>query len=390
MDPLHRLRRDVPLSEEERILLESVRQVAKDVIAPNASHYDDTGEFPWKNIRAMNDLGLNGVFIPAEFGGAGLSHHGYLACLLEISSACAATGIIWATNFHSMKPVVAFGNQDQKERFLPRIASGGLGSLVISEAQAGSDATGMTTSFREDGDDILINGSKIFITNGDVADVFLVFGKWYGIDDPRRAISAVVVEKGTPGLRALGLEKKMGHRASSTAALSFDNCRVPRANLLRNPGDGLQILFASLNRSRPSVAAHALGIAHAAFRKTIAYIADRRAFGRRIGDNQGVQFMIADLAAELLVVEGLLWRVADLLEQDVEDLSLESSILKLKATDLAMKAAETAVQLHGGFGYCVDGGVERLMRDAKITQIWEGANELHRQLIGGKFVRSVI
>ena len=314
MNTLERLDASLPLPEEERMLLASVQKLARTQIAPRAEHYDRSAEFPWDNVKAINALGLNAMFIPEAYGGAPMSYSAYLACVREIAKACASTGIIWATNFHAIKPVITFGSEEQKQRLLPRVAEGGLVSLVITEADAGSDATGMKTRFEPQGDDILVSGSKIFITSGDVADLLLVFGKWSEIADAKGAISALVVEKGTPGLSVLRTEDKLGHRASSTAALSFDNCRVPRANLLGKPGDGLSILLASLNKSRPSVAAHALGIARGAFEDAIAYINDRQQSGRRIIEFQGIQFMLADLASELALCERWLWHVGALVD----------------------------------------------------------------------------
>ncbi|MFM0671609.1 acyl-CoA dehydrogenase family protein [Paraburkholderia sediminicola] len=386
MNILERLDARIRLNDEERMIVESVKVLAREQIAPRAAEYDRSSMFPRENIDALNALGLNAMFIPEEYGGAPLSFTCYAACVREISKACASTGIIWATNFHAIKPLIEYGNAGQKARLLPAIAAGGLAALAITEPGAGSDATGMKTSFREDGEEIVINGGKIFITNGDVADQYLLFGKWAGIDDPKRAISVLVVEKGAPGLTVLGTEHKMGTRASGTASLSFDSCRVPRANLLGEPGDGLAILFGSLNRSRPSVAAHALGIARAAFEDALAYINERKQSGRRIVEFQGIQFMVADLAAELALCESWLWRVAEMVDAGERDFGIEASMLKMRATDAAMRITTDAVQLFGGYGYCADYRVERLMRDAKITQIWEGTNQVHRQLIGRSFI----
>ncbi|WP_062640936.1 acyl-CoA dehydrogenase family protein [Caballeronia arationis] len=386
MNVLERLDASITLSDEEKMIVDSVRSLAREQIAPRAAEYDRTGAFPWDNIEAINELGLNAMFIPEEYGGARLSFTCYATCVREISAACASTGIVWATNFHAIKPLVEFGNEEQKARLLPRIAEGGLASLAITENGAGSDATGMRTTFTPDGDDIFINGSKVFITNGDVADLYLLFGKWSEIDNGKDAISVLVLEKGTEGLSVTGTEHKMGTRASSTASLSFDNCRVPRANLIGKPGDGLRILFGSLNRSRPSVAAHALGIARAAFEDATAYINERKQSGRKIIEFQGIQFMLADMAAELVLCESLLWQVAGRVDSGETDIGIEASILKMRATDAAMRITTDAVQLLGGYGYCSDYRVERLMRDAKITQIWEGTNQVHRQLIGRSFI----
>jgi acyl-CoA dehydrogenase len=375
-----------PLSPEEQQLLDSVRALARDEIAPRAAGHDRAAEFPWDNIEAINALGLNAMFVPEKYGGAGLSYAAYLACVREISAACASTGIIWATNFHAAKPLIDFGTDEQKHRLLPSVAEGALLALAITEPDAGSDATRMTTRFTPDGDGVTVDGGKIFITNGDVADLILLFGKWSEIPDGRAAITALVVEKGTPGFSVLRKEEKLGHRASSTAALAFDRCRVPRANVLGAPGEGLPLLLAALNKSRPSVAAHALGIARAAFADAVAYINQRRQSGRRIVEFQGIQFLLADLATDLAMCEAWLWHVAGLIDSGTVDIGPEASMLKMRASDLAMRIATEAVQLYGGYGYITDNRVERLLRDAKITQIWEGTNQLHRQLIGRSFI----
>lgn len=372
-------------SDDDRLVLDAVRRMVDTVIAPNAARFDESGEFPWENVEAINALGLNGIFTPAECGGTPMSFRLYLEVVSLIAEACAATGIIYATTYHGMKPLIDFGTDEQRTRLLPRIAEGGLGALAITEPTAGSDATGMKTRFTPDGDDVVVDGTKVFITNGDVADRMLVFGKWSEIDDPKRSISALIVEKGTPGFSVVGKEKKMGHNASSTCALAFEGMRVPRANLLGNPGDGLSILLASLNKSRPSVAAHARGIARAALKDMVAYANERSQSGRRIIEFQANQFTLADLAGELALVERWIDHVGDLVDGGVADFGLEASLAKLRASDLAMRMTTECVQFLGGYGYCRDYRAERLMRDAKITQIWEGTNQVHRQLIGRSF-----
>jgi alkylation response protein AidB-like acyl-CoA dehydrogenase len=374
-------------TDDEAMVLDQVRRICTEQIAPRAATLDLSGDFPWEGIAAINALGLNGLFLPEEFGGAPMSYRLYLQVVEEISAACASTGIVYATTFHGMKPLIDLGTPEQKARLLPRIAEGGLGALAITEPSAGSDATGMKTRFTPDGDNIVVDGGKIFISNGDVADLLLVFGKWAGIEDAKAAISVLVMEKGSPGLSVVRLEDKMGHRAASTATLAFDGVRVPRANLIGAPGEGLAILLASLNKSRPSVAAHALGIARAAFADMVSYMNDRRQSGRRIIDFQGNQFTLADLATELAMVEAWMDHVAALVDGGETEFGIEASMLKLRATDLAMRMTTEAVQMFGGYGYCRDHRVERLMRDAKITQIWEGTNQVHRQLIGRSFAR---
>lgn len=374
------------LSETEAMVVQTVRDLARERFLPRAAGYDRSGEFPWDNVADLKNLGLNGIFLPKDYGGAPLSYVVYLECVRAISAACAATGIIWATVFHAVKPLLEFGTEAQKRRLLPPIAAGGLAALVITEENAGSDATGMQTRFTPDGNVIRVTGNKLFITNGDVADLYFVFGKWSEIDNPRGAISALVIEKGTPGLSVLRKEDKMGLRASSTAALAFQDCPVPRANLIGAPGEGLNILLRSLNRSRPSIAAHALGIAEAAFEEAVRYINQRRQSGQRIVEFQGIQFLLADLASELALTRNWLSHVARLADSGVADIGIEASIAKMRASDLAMRMTTEAVQLFGGYGYCKDARVEQLMRDAKITQIWEGTNQIHRQLIGRSLI----
>jgi alkylation response protein AidB-like acyl-CoA dehydrogenase len=373
--------------EHETIVLDQVRRLARDVLAPNADRFDRTAEFPWENVEALRRLDLHALFVPDAYDGALMSYRLYLAVVKALSEACASTGITYATTYFSTKPIADFGTEEQKARLLPPIARGGLGAVAITEPEAGSDATGMRTSFRPEGDVIVVDGTKTFITSGDVADQVVVFGRWAGIDQPRQAISALVIEKGTPGFEVLRHEEKMGHRASSTVALAFTGCRVPLANLIGRPGDGLHILLSGLNKSRPSAAAHALGIATAAFRDMVGYMNERRQSGRRVIEYQANQFTLADLATELAMTETWLDYVASLVDGGAEDFATEASMAKLRASDLAMRMATEAVQMHGGYGYCRDYRVERLMRDAKVTQIWEGTNQIQRQLIGRSFVR---
>jgi alkylation response protein AidB-like acyl-CoA dehydrogenase len=373
-------------AEDERILLDQVRRTADTVIAPNAARYDREEAFPQESVDALKSLGLNAIFVPEAYGGAPMSYRLYLAVVQTISEACASTGIIYATSFHGIKPLIDFGTEEQKKRLLPCVAEGALAALAITEAVAGSDATAMKMRFTPDGDDIIVDGGKLFITSGDVADLLLVFGKWSAIEDPKQAISALIIEKGVPGFEVVRVEKKLGHRASSTVELAFNGCRVPRANLLGQPGEGLALLLAALNKSRPSIAAHALGIATAAFKDMVAYMNTRAVAKRHIIDFQANQFLIADLAAELAMTESWLDYVASLIDGEALDFGLEASIAKLRASDLAMRMTTEAVQMHGGYGYIRDYRVERLMRDAKITQIWEGTNQVHRQLIGRSFI----
>ena len=387
MKVFERLDQSISRSEDEKLVIDAVRRMVREKVMPRAAAYDETTQFPWDNIKDINDLEMNRIFIPEEYEGTGLSYSTYLACCRELSMACAATGIIWATNFHAAGPIMDFGSHEQKKRWLSIIANGGLAALALTEPGAGSDATGMRTRLRPHGNEIVIDGSKTFITNGDVCDVLVLFGKWSELGNGRDAISIAVVEKGTPGFEVQHVEKKMGMRASSTAALSFSNCRIPRTNLLGEPGEGLKMLFHFLNKSRPSIAAHALGIARAALHDATDYINERRQSGRKIVEFQGIQFMLADMATDLAMCERWLWHVAERIEAGETDIAQESSMLKMRASDLAMRISTDAVQLLGGYGYIKDFRVERLMRDAKITQIWEGTNQVHRQIIGRSFLK---
>jgi acyl-CoA dehydrogenase len=375
------------LTDDETEFVTYVADVVRDKIAPRAEEFDQSSEFPWDNIRILNELGMNGVFIPEAYGGVPLSYCCYLQLVEELSRGCPSTAITWATTFHAISPVIAFGDEDQKSRYLPGIAAGGLGAVAITEASGGSDVFAMQSTLSPDGDDaLLLNGSKVFITNGDVADVLVVFAKWPDGPERKQQLSCVLVDRDTAGLEVVRRESKLGHRASSTVELSFTNCRVPRSNVLGGQGRGFEILLAVLNKSRPSVAAEAIGIARTAFDECRQYTNERRQFGQRILDFQGVQFMLADMATKIVTARAWLMQVGRMVDAGCTNFDVEASILKLAASDAAMSVAMNAVQLQGGYGYMSGSKVERLFRDAKLTQIWEGANELHRSRIGRSFL----
>lgn len=385
LDLLERLRAQAAQSEEEVMVLESVRAVARDIVEPSAAEVDASSSFPTQSMAAVNELGLNLIFLPKPYGFGNISFTCYLECVRILSEACATTGITYATNFHAMSPIVDFATAEQLERFLPVVAEGGLASLCITEPAAGSDASSMALTMKPEGDEIVLAGTKTFITNGDRSDILLVFGRWVE-EGEDQGLTAVVVERPIKGLELVGVERKLGHRGSPTATLAFDGCRVSRSNLLVGPGQGPSILRSSLNKSRPSVSAHALGIASAAITDAVHYVNERRQFGQAIAQFQATQFTLADLAIDLAMTESWLRAVAARIDAGDEDIAVEASMLKVRASDLAMSAAIDAVQLHGGYGYTSDLRVERLFRDAKITQIWEGTNEIHRQMIGRKFI----
>ena len=376
------------LSEEVEMLRQQLRRFVESEVAPHGEDWEREGQVPRQIFRQMGGLGFLGIRYPEAYGGAELDTLASVVFAEELGRSSFggfAAGVLVHTDMASPH-LARNGSPEQLQRYMPGIVAGEIiTAIAVTEPDAGSDVAAIRTRAVKDGNGWRLNGAKLFITNGDVADLLLVFGKWTEIEDARGAITAIVVEKGAPGLSVGRKEGKMGHRASSTVALAFDGCRVPRANLLGAPGQGLAILLAALNTSRPSIAAHALGIATAAFTDMVAYMNQRAQFGRKIVDFQGNQFLLADLAAELAMCEAWLDHVAALIDAGENDIALEASIAKLRASDLAMRMTTEAVQMHGGYGYCTDLRVERLMRDAKITQIWEGTNQIHRQLIGRSF-----
>lgn len=380
------------LTSTEVEFVNQVSRIAEEKLAPRAEEYDQTGKFPWANVELLNELGINGVFIPSEFGGTPTSFSCYLHLVEQLSRACPATAITWATTSHAIGPLLAFGSLTQQERYLPAIAAGALAAVAITEETGGSDVTAMRSTIATNpSGDLVLDGSKVFITNGDVADVIVAFAKSSDlpkVDHPRRQLSCVLVDTASPGVEVIRREDKLGHRASSTVELRFNQCRLDRDAMIGNPGDGFKILLSMLNRSRPSVAAQATGIALAAFEEARRHVNERKQFGQRILDFQGVQFILADMATKLATTRAWLYHVGRLIDEGAQDYDVEASILKLAASDTAMDLATSAVQLQGGYGYMTGSKAERLFRDAKLTQIWEGANELHRARIGKSFLET--
>lgn len=385
---LERMDEAAELSIDERSLIEQVRRLAREGIAPRARDLDRSGDFPRRNIDEINELGLNGMFVPEEYGGALLSYACYLMALREISAACASTGLTWATNFHATHPIVHFGSPEQKKRILPLVANGALVAIAITETGGGSDASAMRTTFSPEGESVIIRGEKTYITNGDRAEILLVFGKWTPLGKGRDAISAIIVERGDANLKVLRCEDKLGHRASSTAALMFDAVRAPASNMLGAPGQGLSMMFGALNLSRPSVAAHSLGIARAALAEALSYGSSRSVSGKTLLQYQINQVKLSDLFSELLSCEALMWRLARAPDPVSTEFGLMAGMLKAKAGDLAVAMADFALQLHGGAGYCREFRAEQLMRDAKLAPVGEGARELLTTLIGRNLART--
>ncbi len=374
-------------NEDEELMLAAVRQLVEEKVAPRAAAIDESGEFPWdvKELFAQNDL--LGVPIPAEYGGLGGTFLTYVKVVEEIAKACASSSLIVAVQELGMLPIMIAGSEAQKQRFLPKIASGEhLAAYALTEVSSGSDALGsMKTRAVRDGDRYVLNGSKIWITNGSVADVVCVFA----VTDPAagsRGVSAFVLEKGMPGFSVGKKEKKMGIRGSPTVELTFDGCEVPLENRIGEEGEGFKIAMKVLDKSRPGIAAQALGIAAGALEYATNYAKERVAFGKPIGQHQGVGFMLADMKTEVEAARLLLYEAARKCDAGAPDVTQWAAMAKLKCGDVAMSVTTDAVQVLGGFGYSTEYPVERMMRDAKITQIYEGTQQIQRLVIARTLV----
>ncbi len=374
-------------SEEEAMILDVVRQLVKERVEPRAAAIDADAEFAWdiKQLFAENDL--FGIPFPAEHGGLGLSFVTYVKVVEEVAKACASSALMIAVQELGALPIIIGGTQEQQARWLPSLASGEkLAAYALTEPGSGSDAAGsMRTTARRDGDDYVLDGTKIWITNGGVADVVTVFAVTDATKGPN-GISAFVVEKGTPGFNVGKLEKKMGIRGSPTVELSFDNCRVPVANMLGEEGVGFKIAMKVLDKSRPGIAAQALGIAQGALDYATEYTKQRVAFGKPISQQQGLQFMMADMKTEVEAARLLLYEAARKCDESSPDVTTWAAMAKLKCGDVAMSVTTDAVQLLGGYGYSTEYPVERMMRDAKITQIYEGTQQIQRIVIARSMV----
>ncbi len=369
------------------MILDVVRQLVKERVEPRAAAIDAEGEFPWdiKQLFAENDL--LGIPFPAEYGGVGGSFVTYVKVVEEVSKACASSALIIAVQELGALPILIGGSDEQKRRWIPDLASGTkIAAYALTEPGSGSDAAGsMRTKARREGDDYVLDGTKIWITQGSVADVVTVFA----VSDPAKGangISAFVVEKGTPGFAVGKLEKKMGIRGSPTVELSFENCRVRAANRLGEEGEGFKIAMKVLDKSRPGIAAQALGIAQGALDYATEYTKQRVAFGKPISQQQGLQFMLADMKTEVEAARLLLYEAARKCDESSPDVTTWAAMAKLKCGDVAMSVTTDAVQLLGGYGYSTEYPVERMMRDAKITQIYEGTQQIQRIVIARSMV----
>lgn len=369
------------LPEEHRLLRESVRALADDKIAPQAAAADDAAEFPWDVYDALVGADFHAVHLPEAYGGVGADALATAIVIEEVARACASSSLVPAVNKLGTMPLLLAGSEQLKSAYLPPVARGeAMFSYALSEPEAGSDAAAMRTRARRDGDHYVLDGAKRWISNAGVSRFYTVMA----VTDPEAGgsgVSAFVVEDGDPGFSVGAAEKKLGIKASPTCELYFDSCRIPADRLIGAEGTGFTTALATLDHTRVTIAAQALGIAQGALDFASGYVQERRQFGRPVGDFQGVQFMLADMATKLEAARQLTYAAAARSERGDGDLTFFSAASKCFASDVAMEITTDAVQLLGGYGYVADYPVERMMRDAKITQIYEGTNQIQRMVI---------
>ncbi len=377
---------DFTLSKEHEMARSLFREFAQKEVKPLAVEVDETEQFPKETTRKMQAQGFLGIPVPKEFGGQGCDTLTYVLCVEELSKVCATTGVIVSAHTSlCAEPIKKFGTPAQKEKYLVPLANGNkLGAFGLTEPNAGTDASGQQTKAVLNGDHYILNGSKIFITNGKEADIYIVFAM---TDKSKgtRGISAFIVEKDFPGFTFGTKEKKMGIRGSSTYELIFTDCVVPKENLLGEIGKGFGIAMQTLDGGRIGIAAQALGIAAGALEATIAYVKERKQFGKPIAAFQNTQFQLADMATKVEAARMLVYRAA-LAKDTQKKFSVEAAMAKLYASEVAMEVTTKAVQLHGGYGYTREYEVERMMRDAKITEIYEGTSEVQRMVISASLL----
>ncbi|HEX2911437.1 MAG TPA: acyl-CoA dehydrogenase [Chloroflexia bacterium] len=380
---------DFKLSPEHELFRNTVHEFAQKEIAPRALEVDQTHEFPWDNIKKMAELGLMGVPFPEEYGGAGGDTLMYAMAVEEISRACGSTGITLAAHTSlGTAPYYMFGTPEQKERYLKPLASGKwLGAFGLSEATAGSDAAGTRTTAVLEGDEWVINGSKNWITSGAIADV-VIFTAMTDKSKGAHGIASFIVEKGTPGFSYGKNEKKMGLRGSITSQLFFDNCRLPKENILGQPNEGFKQFMQILDGGRISIGAMALGLAQAGFDAALAYSKERQQFGRSISDFQAIQFKLADMATQIDAARLLVYRAAWLKDNKMP-YSKEAAMAKLFASEIGESVCREAIQIHGGYGYVEEYNVERYYRDVRLTTIGEGTSEIQRIVIARHLLREL-
>ncbi len=372
---------DYFLSEDQIMIKDLARMIAEERIRPVRAELDEKEEFPWAIINEMAKSDMFGIFIPNEFGGLGGGCMELVLAVEELSRICSGVAISYAATALGAYPVILFGSKEQKEKYLPGIAEGKyLAAFALTEPDAGSDAAGISTSAKLDGGDYILNGTKQWITNGGEAELYTVIA----LTNPAKGIrgaSAFIVEKGTPGFDFGKKEKKLGIRASATRELIFSDCRIPKSNIIGREGMGFLVAMKTLDQSRPGIGAQAVGIAQGAMEEALEYSHQRRQFGQPISSFQAVQHMLADMATQIEAARALVYSVARYIDSGAKDIAKESAMAKLFASDVAMQVTINAVQILGGYGYMREYPVEKMMRDAKITQIYEGTNQIQRNVI---------
>ncbi len=378
---------DYFLTEDQQMIKELAAKIAKEKIEPVALEYDEQEKFPWDIVKVMAQSDLFGVFVPEEYGGLGGGALEMCIVTEELSKACGGIALSFAACGLGTLPIIIAGNEEQKQKYLPKIATGErLAAFGLTEADSGSDVSAIKTRAELQGDHYVINGTKSWISNGGEAEIYVVFA----VTDPSRGArgtSAFIVEKGTPGFDFGKKENKMGIRANSTRELIFQDCKIPKENLLGKEGRGFLIAMKTFDESRPGVAAQALGIAQGALDKAVTYSRERYQRGQPISNFQGIQFMIADMSTELEAARALTYLAARNVDAKVKGVSKVSAMAKCFASDVAMKVTVDAVQIFGGYGYTKEYPVEKMMRDAKITQIYEGTNQIQREIIAMNVIK---
>jgi alkylation response protein AidB-like acyl-CoA dehydrogenase len=369
------------LIDEEKMMVDVVRDLARERVAPRAAEIDAKGEFPWDMKELLADQGILGMPFPEEFDGLGASELSILMVIEELARACATTSLLLCVQQLGSLPILLAGTQEQKQRFIPRLASGEwLASFGLTEPGSGSDAGAMLTRAEKRGDVYVLNGMKHFITNAGIAQINTIFALTES-GKGTRGISAFVVEADRPGFKLGKVENKMGIRGSQTGELVMEDCEIPAANLLGKEGEGFKIALATLDRTRPGIGAQALGIAQGALDEAVKFARQRVQFGKPIIENQAIQFMLADMDIQVEAARQLVYHVGELIDQGAPRFSREAAIAKSFASDMAITVTNDAIQVLGGYGYMKEFPVERMMRDAKITQIYEGTNQIQRMVI---------
>ncbi len=374
------------MTDEQKLLQDTLRDFVKEVVEPHVEAYEKAGHLPRELVRRLwRELGLGGMMIPDEYGGNKLDHVSYCLVIEELARVWAALSItVSVHNSVGCNPIVRFGTEEQKKKYLPKLATEWIGAFSLSEPASGSDAAGLRATARRDGDDYILNGEKNWVTSGGFATTYIVFARTS--EDRHKGISVFIIEKGAPGLTVGKAEDKMGIKASETRSLILEDCRVPAENLLGAEGDGFKIAMQLLDGGRVGVAAQAVGIATAAYEQAKAYAKEREAFGRPIAGQQAIQFMLADMYARLEAARCLTYRAAWLKDSD-QPFTREASIAKVHATEAATFITHKALQIHGGYGYVTDYPVERYYRDARVTEIYEGTSEIQRLVIANSLLK---